>query len=123
MIGLPTEKKENILRTIKFAKKIAPDYAVFSLFTPLPETEAYNIYLEKGLFKDYWREFAKNPTSDFKPKVLEDTMTKKELMELLKYAYKYYYLNPKYILKRILSIKSFDQLKTQAKAGLNLLKL
>jgi len=44
-------------------------------------------------------------------------------MELLKYAYKYYYLNPKYILKRILSIKSFDQLKTQAKAGLNLLKL
>lgn len=122
MIGLPTETKEQILKSIKFAKELGTDYAIFSIFTPMPSTEAYYIYLKKGIFNDYWREFAKNPAKSFQPKVLEENLTKKELDVLLKYAYKSYYINPKYIINRILSIRSIDQLKAQTKAGFNLFK-
>jgi len=123
MIGLPTEKREHILRTIKFAKELNPDYAVFSIFTPMPATEAYEMYVKTGLFNDYWKEFAKNPSTDFKPKVLEENLKKEELNELIRYAYKTYYINPKYIMQRILSIRGFAQLKAQVKAGLGLLKI
>lgn len=123
MIGLPTEKKENVIVTINFAKKLCPDYAVFSVYTPLPGTEIYELYLKKGLFEDYWRRFAKNPTLDFKLKALEENMTKEELNELLNFAYKSFYLNFNYIIKRILAIRTFGQFWVQVKAGLGLLKI
>ncbi len=121
MIGLPSETKEQILKTINFAKKCDADYAVFSLFTPLPATEIYDIYLKTGFYKeDYWRNFAKNPTTDFKPRVNEDNISKEELFSLLTYAYKNYYFRPKYVLKRLLKIRTIEQLKVQFKSAISL---
>ena len=62
MIGSPRETKSQILETIKFAKKLKPDFVHFSVTTPFPATPLYYMGLEKGQLKsDYWREFAKNP--------------------------------------------------------------
>ena len=54
---------------------------------------------------------------------VEENLKKEELNELIRYAYKTYYINPKYIMQRILSIRGFAQLKAQVKAGLGLLKI
>lgn len=124
MLGSPTETKEDILETIKFAKKIEPDFVCFSITTPYPSTDLYYLGLkEKILPYDYWREFAQNPTSDFKSYVWEELLSKKELFQLSKKAYRSFYFRPKYVFKRALQLKSFSEFKTKAKIALNLLRM
>jgi len=47
MVGSPTETKEEMLDTIEFAKKLAPDIIQVSYFTPFPGTKAYDLYKNK----------------------------------------------------------------------------
>lgn len=124
MLGSPNETKEDILQTINFALKLNPDYAQFSITTPYPATELYNMGFESGLFThDYWKEFAKNPTHNFKTPVWEEKLKKEELVELLNLAYKKFYTRPNYILKQLLSLSSIGEFKRKAKAGLKVFSL
>ena len=122
MIGNPTETKDEILNTIKFAKKLKPDYCHFSVTTPFPATPLYTLGLEKGIFNDYWKEFAANPTKDFVPKLWEENLSRDELVVLLEHAYKSFYTRPSYVFKKILKVRSFDEFKRKAKAGMSVLK-
>ena len=123
MIGSPTETRDEILNTIKYAKKLKPDYCHFSITTPFPATPLYAMGLEQGIFKkDYWKEFASNPTKDFAPELWEENLNREELVELLEYAYKSFYTRPGYVFKKVLKVRSFDEFKRKAKAGLRLLK-
>ncbi len=124
MIGSPTETKEDILETIKFAKKLNPDYVQITLLTPFPGTRIYKWGLEQKVFSsDHWLEFSKNPTPEFKTKYWTKELSNEELQNLLNYAYKQFYVRPSYILKRIVSIKSPAELIRKIKAGLKVIKL
>ena len=48
MIGFPTETKEDILKTISFAKELNPDIAQFLVTTPYPGTELWHLCKEYG---------------------------------------------------------------------------
>ena len=122
MIGNPTETKDEILNTIQFAKKLKPDYCHFSVTMPFPATPLYELGLKKGVFKDYWKEFAVNPTKDFVPQLWEENLSREELIGLLEYAYKSFYTRPSYVFKKILKVRSFDEFKRKARAGMRLLK-
>lgn len=123
MIGSPTETKEDIEQTIKFAKKIDPDFVHITILTPFPATDVYRLGLEKGFFPyDYWKEFAKNPTKEFTPLYWEENLKKEELKAYLGKAYKSFYLRPRYLLKRVLELRSWDEFKRKAQAGLSILK-
>lgn len=122
MIGNPTETREEILNTIKFAKKLKPDYCHFSVTTPFPATPLYELGLEKGIFNDYWKDFAMNPTEDFIPELWEENFNRDELIGLLEYGYKSFYIRPSYVFKEILKVRSFEDFKRKAKAGLRILK-
>ena len=122
MIGNPTETRDEILNTIKFAKKLKPDYCHFSVTTPFPATPLYELGLKNGVFKDYWKEFASNPTKDFVPQLWEENLSREELIGLLEHAYKSFYTRPSYVFKKILKVRSFDEFKRKAKAGMRLLK-
>jgi anaerobic magnesium-protoporphyrin IX monomethyl ester cyclase len=122
MIGNPTETRDEILNTIKFAKKLKPDYCHFSVTTPFPATPLYELGLEKGVFDDYWKGFASNPTKNFVPQLWEEKMSREELIGLLEHAYKSFYTRPSYVFKKILKVRSFDEFKRKAKAGMRLLK-
>ena len=122
MIGNPTETRDEILNTIKFAKKLKPDYCHFSVTTPFPATPLYTLGLEKGIFNDYWKEFAANPTKDFVPKLWEENLSRDELVVLLEHAYKSFYTRPSYVFKKILKVRSFDEFKRKAKAGMSVFK-
>jgi radical SAM superfamily enzyme YgiQ (UPF0313 family) len=52
MVGLPTETNEDINLTLNFMKKLKPNYATFSVFTPLPGTELYELLVNRGAVKD-----------------------------------------------------------------------
>ncbi|MCX6707675.1 MAG: radical SAM protein [Candidatus Woesearchaeota archaeon] len=122
MIGHPTEKREQVLETIRFAKEIKPDYAVFSIFLPYPKTEFYEMGLKTGLIKeDYWKKFARNPEKPFKPKVWEEIFTEKELYDLSKIAYRDFYFDPRYLLRRVFGIRSFTEFSRHAKTALKMM--
>jgi len=124
MIGSPTETKEDILETIKFMKKLNPDFVQITLLTPFPGTKVYQWALEQGVFKkDYWREFAKNPKPEFKTKYWTKELSRTELEELLVIAYKSFYVRPTYIVKRVLNIKSLPELIRKIKAGLKVIRM
>ena len=124
MIGAPTETREDILETIKFAKKLDPDFVHITIFMPFPGTEAYVKGLEKGVIEeDYWRKFAENPVKEFRSKYWEEVLSAEELQGLISHAYKQFYTRPGYIIKRLLKIRTFEELKKKVKAGLKVLKM
>ena len=124
MIGNPGETREMALKTIRFAKELDPDYVHFSVLTPFPATELYYKALDEGRFeRDYWAEFARNPTSDFIPRVWEEFMSRDELIELLKYAYKSFYLRPKIVMKNIAATRSAADFLRKARAGLKMFRI
>ncbi len=122
MIGIPEETEKNIKETIKFAKKLNPDYAQFSIATAYPGTELYQIAEKQGkITKDFSSGFyaltkQKKIISlcNIKPKILQ---------KYLKGAYYSFYFRPSYIIQRIYNIKSFDDLIYNLKGLKSLLKI
>ncbi|MBU2473112.1 B12-binding domain-containing radical SAM protein, partial [Patescibacteria group bacterium] len=123
MIGAPTETKEDINKTIEFAKKIKPDYAHITILTPYPATEIYRQALAQGVIKnDYWQEFACCPEKGVITQYWEKELNKEGLFKLLDKFYKEFYRRPTYILKELLKINSFADLRRKFSAGLKILK-
>jgi len=124
MIGSPNETKKDILKTIKLAKKLNPDFVHISITTPFPATDLYYLGLKKNILPyDYWQKFAENPDPDFVPLPWEENLTKEELFKLLKYGYQSFYFRPRYILKRLFKLKSLQELKDKTKASFRLLRI
>ena len=124
MIGSPNETMDDIKETINLAKEIFPDYIHFSVLTPFPATELYFRGLQEGVIKnDYWREFALNPETNFKPSAWEENFKREELIKILIKVYREYYLSPKYIWKRIKELRNWQNVKNNFKAGMRLIKL
>jgi radical SAM superfamily enzyme YgiQ (UPF0313 family) len=124
MIGHPRETVEDIKKTIKFAKKINPDFVCFSITTPYPQTDLYIMGMEEGIIKtDCWREFAKNPTPDFVSPLWEADLTREELFRWFKKAYRAFYLRPSYVAKKVLQVRSGKEFMRKAKAALNITKI
>jgi radical SAM superfamily enzyme YgiQ (UPF0313 family) len=124
MIGSPTETKEDILQTVKFMKKIDPDYVHITITTPFPATDLYDKALgEKVLTGDVWRDFARNPQPGFVPPIWEKELSRAELLSLLKKAYRSFYFRPSYILKKILQLESVGELFRKAGGAFKLLRI
>lgn len=124
MIGNPTETEEDILKTIEFTKKLDPDFIHLTIFTPFPATKIYLEGLKKGIIeKDYWRDFARNPSNKFQPPYWKENFTIQELNELLVYAYKSFYTRPNYILRRLMKVQSLGEFKRKIKAGIKVFKM
>lgn len=118
IIGSPEETREHIYRTIKYTKELKPDFAHIGIMTPFPHTDLYSLGLEKGLYNDYWKEFAENPFADFTPRYWEEILSREELIELLNYAYKSFYLRPTYIISELLKVKHPKEFWRKVKGGL-----
>ncbi|MGM0607664.1 MAG: B12-binding domain-containing radical SAM protein [Candidatus Muiribacteriota bacterium] len=122
MIGSPEESEADVLKTIDFAIKLDPDYVHITITTPFPDTPLYERALKEGVIeKDVWKEFAENPQKNFVAPHWNREMEDEKLHNLIKGAYKRFYMRPGYILKRILSVSSPSEFFRKAKAGIKLL--
>ena len=119
MIGNPTETLKDIYTTFRVMKMLNSDYVHLTILTPFPGTKIYYDGLKKETIKrDYWKEFATNPTSEFIPPHWDEVFTKEQLNNLLIKGYRSFYLRPSYIFKRIRRLKSCREFKKKAIAGL-----
>ena len=123
MIGLPGETKQDMHETIRFAKKLKPNFLHFTVLTPFPETQIWTDLIAK---KDYgavnaWRDYAKNPTAAFDPPTANEFLNKEELFEMCNLGYRTFYFRPKYIFKELMRVRSFGEFLRKTKAGMRVI--
>ena len=117
VIGLPWETEETIEETIRFAIELNSDFISFYTATPLPGSRFYDYAKENNLF-DKETSFE---NAYYYPAVNTHTLSRDRVFELHKSAVKRFYLRPRYILKMLLKIRSFAEVKSYFTAGINLL--
>ncbi|MGZ4926334.1 MAG: B12-binding domain-containing radical SAM protein [Halobacteriota archaeon] len=112
MIGLPGDDRQKITDTINLAKRIHPDFAMFSVTTPYPGTELYeNIdHYDIELTVDDWSQFTLA-----KPVVRTSTLSTKDLQRWLIKAYTSFYLRAS-ILARAIAKKRMGFVLSPVKA-------
>ena len=125
MVGCPHEKtREDIQRTIDFALELDPDYALFGVLTPYPQTAVYDEGVSKGLLDpQHWERFLENPTQDFHPQVWTEFFSAQELAQFSEAAFKRFYIRPKQMLRKLMELRSFQDFGRKLKAGWEIFKL
>ena len=118
ILGLPGENKNTIMKTIDFSIELDPDYATFSLATPYPGTEFYDIAVKEGLDVSDWNKFKSARYSE--PMYVPKGLAPDELKLYYKLAYRKFYLRPNYIFKSIFKIKSVGDLMHKMRIALSL---
>jgi radical SAM superfamily enzyme YgiQ (UPF0313 family) len=122
MIGSPGETREDILRTIAFARELDPDYAQFAITTPYPNTDLYAEGIRRGILDgDSWQAYAAHPTEDFVPQLWNEFLTRGELEELLNRTYRSFYFRLRFIARQVLSLRSPAVLLRKARAAFKML--
>lgn len=106
IFGIPGETFEEGLQTIEFACELDADIANFHTLTPFPGTELYDNIEQYGSMSSDVEDFTFQGTA-----FIPYTMTKGEIEKLRSIAFKKFYSRPKFILRRIIEIRSAEDLK------------
>lgn len=117
MIGMPGETPEKARKTIEYAIELEPTYAQFTVTTPFPGTELYKTVDQWGTMNQEFSSF-NEWTPVFIPKGYKN---KEEIQAMQAEAFRRFYFRPKYVLKKLLAIRSFTDIKRNWK-GLNFIR-
>lgn len=113
IIGYIGESEETMKKTIKFAKELNPDMVMFTIATPYPKTNLYELAEKAGYVKgDYWQNFVSGKTDERLKYFVNDAE------KWAKRAYFEFYFRPSFIFRKILKINSIDTLKKYFKGAL-----
>ena len=117
MFGNQGETEETIKKTIDFAIKLDPDEVQFNIATAYPGTELFNWAKERGYIRTFnWNDYSMSNV------VLElPGLNKEKMQHYYELAHRKFYLRPKIILRRLLNIRTWNQLKQEIKGGLAVL--
>ncbi len=97
ILGWPTETTQEIYQTIEFAKLLDPDWALFSIATPLPKTQLSKTLKIQDLTSD-WSKYKFTANS---PVVEYPELSKEDLSKLFTYAYQSFYLRKSWLSDRL----------------------
>ncbi|MBQ7568796.1 cobalamin-dependent protein [bacterium] len=125
MVGCPHEKtRADIMRTIDFALELDPDYALFGVLTPYPNTAVYDEGVRRGILDpNNWDNFLRNPSRDFHPQVWTEFFTAQELAQFSEMAFKRFYIRPKQMWRKLMELHSWKDFGRKLKAGWEIFKL
>lgn len=113
MFGNQYETTRAMQRTIDFAKYLKPDFASFNIATPYPGTEFRDWAIENHYLSDASYEALDSTaytlvTPDLPPGTVEAYCNK---------AFKEFYYNPGYVLRRLIHIRDFEDVMRYAKSA------
>ena len=121
VIGLPGETPELARQTVQNAIELDPDYAQFAIACPYPGTQ-----LAKEIKQGKWGKFVSNELEEYTTESVtwlpSGYSSVKELEDMQRYAFRKFYLRPSYIFKRILKLRSLEDLKRYIKGATGLVK-
>lgn len=126
MLGIPCEKTPaDVRQSIRFIRHLDPDFVVWALLSPYPDTRLFQKGAQMGLFPpDCWDRFMEAPdTSHNLPTAWEEHMNKDTLISLFKEAHRDFYLNPRKIAATLARISTPEELKRILRGGIALVKM
>lgn len=106
IIGIPGENREDVLKTIDFAVELDPDIANFHALTAFPGTELYDRQDKFGRVRADLS-LATYQGANFEP----HTLTRAQIHELRQLALRRFYSRPRFLLRRLLALRSRHDLK------------
>lgn len=110
IMGNPNETKSDICSTVSLMEELNPDYVQVNALVLMPGTDLYYKAMGLGILeKDLWREFSRNPTSDFIAPRWDRSFSRQELNELVIEAYKRFYLKSLVLFRRMIKIQSMSE--------------
>lgn len=124
VLGLPGEAEESIRFTIEYARRLALDYASFNIATPRFGTTFRRTMKEQGAIDLTRMEFDSSRT---KPAWLEqadvegDVLVNEVIFAIQRRAIRRFYLRPTYLLRRLLTTRTWYQFWLQIQEGYGLL--
>lgn len=121
LVGSPWETRESLARTVALAKKLPLDFAHFNKFVPLPGTAIYQELKAKGAHISFGKGASINDQCNFV--YVPPALSEAEYRRLLNLAYKDFYLRPLYILRKLLSVRTFSELVGYLKGAVSILSL
>jgi len=120
LIGSPGETRETVKKTVKFAKKLDLDYVQFSKLTAKPLTGMWK-QLVRDTEYDYWKEYILGNTEEKNLPRPWTELTNDEIDKLTRWAYVSYHSRPKFLLRSILQVRSWDEFRRKFLAFLDML--
>ena len=108
MFGNPGETVETMNTTLNFAKSLNPDLAVFNITVPYPGTAMFDWARKNGYLRTCdWRKYdGANALLDL------PTVATEKVNAMYRRAFREFYLRPSYVARRLLRIRSLDDIKT-----------
>jgi len=116
IIGYANETPQTIQKTINLARELNCDLVMFTVATPCPQTPLYTLAFQKNIIDyDYWQQFTLGKIDHRFPYFVADAD------KWIKRAYRKFYFRPSYILRQLLKIRSWDDIKKHWQAFKGLL--
>jgi len=109
LFGIPGETYDDALKTIQFAIELNPDIANFHALTAFPGTHLYNNLEKYGSISGDLRNFTYQGAS-FVP----FTMTRQQILELRQLAFRRFYSRPRFLIRRVFQMRSWNDVKAGA---------
>lgn len=107
ILGYPTETREEMRQTVRFAKELGLIRANFFTYLPLPGTESYNELVSSGeIGKVDWNNFM-FMTAPYTPAGIR----REELLDLKRRAFLSFHFNPRVLFANLCAIKSFNHFR------------
>lgn len=116
MLGIPTETMQESLKTISFAKKLDARWSQFTLFTPFPGTELYDLAVkEGGLRSRNWADYKTHGGwTEGGLAYVPKGRSIEEMKKLQKQAYRAVYLRPRVFKRFLRDVDSIKKIKEYA---------
>lgn len=120
MIGCPGDTHKTAQKTLKLSLELDLDFAQYNGVRALPGTELYDMVLpEQG--EDFWREYIRDETKNNFIARAQCDLSQAEINRFLRKFYLRFYFRPRYIFKKIASLRSLEELRKYSKAAIDML--
>ena len=107
MVGNPGDNEKIIRKNIRFVNKLNPDLLIINITTPFPGTTMFKWAKEKNLILTYdWDDYTLA-----KPIMRLENLTANQIKDLYKLMYRSFYFRPSFILRKLLKIRSIEDIK------------
>ena len=126
MIGCPGETRQTIEQTLRFSRELGADFCSFAIATPWPGCDMGRMAVEQGIVpRDYWTEYVRNEGVQTRPlpNFAANEAAQRYLQHAINRAFRDFYLRPRYIMDRVLSLRSFRDFAWHARYARTFLRM
>ena len=121
MVGNPGDSAETVKRTIRFAtKELNLDFIEVARTVAKP-CSALHRELVKQTGQDYWRDYILYKVEEKRLPTPWTNLSEEEQEELVRLFYKRFYFRPSYIIRRLIDLNSFEELKRYTRSSIDVI--